>query len=91
MQKAWELRKQYSFDFGVCISYSWSYFKANYSQYFEIEFKKKNGEITKRIGRDIENKAQGLVFYSITDSKYKTAKPKNILSLKACNLEVKTK
>ena len=84
--RAWKVRNQFGLSWAISLKYAWSYFKSDYSQYFEIEFKKKSGQVTKRQGIDLELKKQGLVFYSLSDSSYKTASPENVISLKAVNL-----
>ena len=87
--KAWKVRREFGLEWSVALRYAWSYFKTDYSQYFEIEFIKKNGEVTKRQGTDLELKKQGLVFYSLSDSSYKTANPEKVRAIKAINLTTK--
>jgi len=88
-KKAWEFRRKFSLTWKVALRYAWSYFKENYPPYFEIEFEKKDKSKTKRIGSNLELKKQGLIFYSISDSQYKTANPEKVISIIAKNLEVK--
>jgi len=88
--KAHTVRKKLKLNWGICIAYAWSYFNTDYSPIFEITFVKKDETQTTRTGIHPELKPEGIVFYSLTDAQYKTAKPEKVLSLIAKKGEIKT-
>lgn len=61
--------------------------KAETYEYFEIEFVKiSTGEITKRVGSNGRLKKGNLLFHSISDNGFRSAKVENILSVKPVNV-----
>lgn len=82
------LIKEFGLSKSVALSYAWSVYKENHSPYFEIQFKKNNDTITNKVGSNLELKNKVLIFYSVSDSQYKTAYSSRVLSLKAINIKI---
>ena len=85
-RNAWKLVKQYKLSFSKAMKNAWAMAKKGASEFFQIKFKKKDGELTQRVGFSAGIKQTHdacLTFFDFTKGRFSRAIKQNIIQMVA--------
>jgi len=95
MQNAWKMVRDLGIKLGEALKKAWKAFrssklvqKAIRLEYFKIEFVKKDGTITERVGSNAKVKGQNLMFFSVSNNGFRMANIDKILKISKAEVKI---
>lgn len=85
-RNAWKLVKKYKLSFSAAMKNAWAMAKKGAKEFFRIVFKKKDGELTQRVGFSAgitQTNESCLTFFDFTKGRFSRAIKSNIIQMVA--------